>query len=279
MIVIDVDAPTVDATHLACVQRVFPCLLPANTPLPHSVTASVHPTWQHVPLNGDGFDRIAERCIALLDGGRAGVVVDFSDSSLVLSLVAAAQQSSKNSYSDHVLYLAEQLIERFSLPPARLVFRLTDHVQAGIAQAFIDLGFSVWLPSIPEQLSCSSKLWLAASAKDKKDPSIVTIVPYSSIPLKNMPASLAALFISTLRTDRDDGLYTTVVVDEHQVCLGLVYSSLQSIETAIVEGAGVYYSRSRQQLWRKGETSGVLYFLLTLGLIFRCCTTVVANGC
>ena len=37
--------------------------------------------------------------------------------------------------------------------------------------------------------------------------------------------------------------------------LGLVWSSLESVRTAIDEGRGVYHSRSRG-LWRKGATSG-----------------------
>ena len=35
------------------------------------------------------------------------------------------------------------------------------------------------------------------------------------------------------RTDRPDGLFTTVVVDEHEVALGLVYSSKESIRAAV----------------------------------------------
>jgi phosphoribosyl-ATP pyrophosphohydrolase/phosphoribosyl-AMP cyclohydrolase/histidinol dehydrogenase len=38
--------------------------------------------------------------------------------------------------------------------------------------------------------------------------------------------------------------------------LGLVYSSKESIVAALECGRGVYYSRSRQGLWRKGDTSG-----------------------
>lgn len=38
--------------------------------------------------------------------------------------------------------------------------------------------------------------------------------------------------------------------------LGLVYSNLESIRESIETGTGVYYSRSRQGLWRKGESSG-----------------------
>lgn len=36
----------------------------------------------------------------------------------------------------------------------------------------------------------------------------------------------------------------------------LAYSSRESLELAVREQAGIYWSRSRQRLWRKGESSG-----------------------
>jgi phosphoribosyl-ATP pyrophosphohydrolase/phosphoribosyl-AMP cyclohydrolase/histidinol dehydrogenase len=53
-------------------------------------------------------------------------------------------------------------------------------------------------------------------------------------------------------------------VDEAGVALGLVYSSEQSILAAIECGRGVYYSRSRQGLWKKGESSGNYQALIQL---------------
>lgn len=58
-----------------------------------------------------------------------------------------------------------------------------------------------------------------------------------------------------LRSDRPDGLWPTVVVDEAGLALGLVYSNALSIREAVRTGAGVYWSRSRGGLWRKGESS------------------------
>ncbi|KAL3661859.1 hypothetical protein V7S43_013153 [Phytophthora oleae] len=66
----------------------------------------------------------------------------------------------------------------------------------------------------------------------------------------------ALAFVQCLRTDRPDGLFTTVVADEAGVALGLVYSSAESIIAAVSSGRGVYYSRSRGGLWKKGESSG-----------------------
>ncbi|KAH3899573.1 probable Histidine biosynthesis trifunctional protein [Saccharomycodes ludwigii] len=73
---------------------------------------------------------------------------------------------------------------------------------------------------------------------------------------------LSAELLKYLKTDRADGLYTTVVVDEYERCLGLVYSSKESIEKAISLGQGIYYSRSRNEVWYKGATSGHVQELL-----------------
>jgi phosphoribosyl-ATP pyrophosphohydrolase / phosphoribosyl-AMP cyclohydrolase / histidinol dehydrogenase len=67
---------------------------------------------------------------------------------------------------------------------------------------------------------------------------------------------IGACVTSCIRSDRPDGLFTTVVSDECGKTLGLVYSSKESIIEAIRCGRGVYYSRSRNGLWRKGDTSG-----------------------
>lgn len=67
---------------------------------------------------------------------------------------------------------------------------------------------------------------------------------------------LGNIFVSCIRTDRSDGLYPTVVCTRSNEALGLVYSSNESIIAALKCGRGVYYSRSRNQLWRKGDTSG-----------------------
>ncbi len=67
---------------------------------------------------------------------------------------------------------------------------------------------------------------------------------------------LADAFAAPLRSDRADGLWPTVVADECGVALGLAYSSPESLRAAIDSKRGVYFSRSRNGLWHKGETSG-----------------------
>ncbi|KAL8821869.1 MAG: hypothetical protein Q9223_000167 [Gallowayella weberi] len=97
----------------------------------------------------------------------------------------------------------------------------------------------------------------------------VPIIPASTLTVdpEKYPSLIpaASLIIPSLKTDRHDGLYATVVSDERGVCLGLVYSSQGSIQRALQIGAGVYYSRSHQGLWIKGATSGDTQELISIG--------------
>lgn len=73
---------------------------------------------------------------------------------------------------------------------------------------------------------------------------------------------LADAFAAPLRSDRADGLWPTVIVDELGLALGLAYSSPESLRRAIEESRGIYHSRSRGGVWVKGETSGATQQLL-----------------
>ena len=74
---------------------------------------------------------------------------------------------------------------------------------------------------------------------------------------------LGEAFTAPLRSDRDDGLWPTVVCDEGGEALGLAWSSQESVEKAIDEGRGIYQSRSRG-LWRKGASSGAVQRLVRI---------------
>lgn len=73
---------------------------------------------------------------------------------------------------------------------------------------------------------------------------------------------LAEAFAAPLVSDRPDGLWPTVVCDQQGLALGLAYSSPASLRAAVAERRGVYWSRSRGELWRKGESSGAVQELL-----------------
>ncbi|KAI9319939.1 histidinol dehydrogenase-domain-containing protein [Dichotomocladium elegans] len=73
--------------------------------------------------------------------------------------------------------------------------------------------------------------------------------------------NLAKAFLATAVTDRPDGLYATLVVDERNSALGLVYSSAESVSESLRTGQGVYQSR-KHGLWYKGATSGATQALV-----------------
>ncbi|MBW1873234.1 MAG: phosphoribosyl-ATP diphosphatase, partial [Deltaproteobacteria bacterium] len=77
--------------------------------------------------------------------------------------------------------------------------------------------------------------------------------------------SLADALAAPLKSDRADGLWPTVVVDQHGTALGLAWSDIESLAEALRLGRGVYHSRSRG-LWIKGETSGATQKLLRVDL-------------
>ncbi|XBW37363.1 hypothetical protein QEN19_002943 [Hanseniaspora menglaensis] len=64
------------------------------------------------------------------------------------------------------------------------------------------------------------------------------------------------VLLPTLKTDRADKLYTTVVTNNNNQALGVCYSSIESLKQAFKENKGIYYSRSRNEIWVKGLTSG-----------------------
>lgn len=89
-----------------------------------------------------------------------------------------------------------------------------------------------------------------------------SLVPVGSITLESFTNAL----LTNITTDRKDGLYTTLVVDSKERSLGLVYSSKESIQLAIKKQVGIYYSRSRNEIWEKGATSGNTQKLLKIDL-------------
>ena len=66
---------------------------------------------------------------------------------------------------------------------------------------------------------------------------------------------IADVLAAMLRSERDDGLWPTLVCDDLGQTLGLVWSSGESLREALRSGMGVYQSRSRGR-WEKGATSG-----------------------
>jgi phosphoribosyl-ATP pyrophosphohydrolase len=71
---------------------------------------------------------------------------------------------------------------------------------------------------------------------------------------------------ASLAKPLDGGVWPTVVCDELGRTLGLVWSTRESLARAVGERRGIYWSRSRQAVWVKGETSGNTQELLRVEL-------------
>ena len=70
--------------------------------------------------------------------------------------------------------------------------------------------------------------------------------------------------ISRLQFNQD-GLIPAIAQDYHtKDVLMLAWMNVDSIHATLQEGYAIYWSRSRQKLWRKGETSGHLSRLISL---------------
>ncbi len=66
---------------------------------------------------------------------------------------------------------------------------------------------------------------------------------------------LADCIIGSIAFNKD-GLCPTIVQDQEGQVLMLAHSSPESLGRALNEGKGIYFSRSRQNIWEKGLTSG-----------------------
>ena len=72
------------------------------------------------------------------------------------------------------------------------------------------------------------------------------------------------LDLNTLKFD-EKGLIPAIVVDaETKKVLTLAYMNRESLEMSIREKRTCFWSRSRQTLWRKGETSGNVQHIVSI---------------
>ena len=70
--------------------------------------------------------------------------------------------------------------------------------------------------------------------------------------------------LTTLKFD-ERGLIPAIVVDtETKQVLTLAYMNAESLRISMAEGRTCFWSRSRQELWRKGETSGNVQHIVSI---------------
>ena len=72
------------------------------------------------------------------------------------------------------------------------------------------------------------------------------------------------LDINSLKFD-DKGLIPAIIVDAHsKKVLTLAYMNKESLKISMEKGLTCFYSRSRQELWLKGETSGNFQHIVSI---------------
>ena len=121
----------------------------------------------------------------------------------------------------------------------------------------------------------SQNLYKVFSARDSSEETLkqamkqgaTIIVPSETLTVeRNVDGKISASGLVAAQgvADEHSGLYATSVTDERGTCLGLVWSSDESIAEALRTGTGVYQSRKRG-LWYKGQSSGDVQELLRIG--------------
>jgi phosphoribosyl-ATP pyrophosphohydrolase / phosphoribosyl-AMP cyclohydrolase / histidinol dehydrogenase len=139
-----------------------------------------------------------------------------------------------------------------------------------------DVGSVQHMGEVMEELSknnpsifASKSAMLEEDAVELAKLGVVPVIEASQMTLeagdKEGSIRVAQLLLAQAKSDRPDGLFTTLVTDERGVALGLVYSNAESVAESLRSGRGVYHSRKRG-LWRKGDTSGDWQELLQIDL-------------
>ena len=86
---------------------------------------------------------------------------------------------------------------------------------------------------------------------------------------ENPPIETSALDIESLAWEKQSGLLPAIVQDaDSRRVLMLGYMSREALATTIESGQVTFYSRSKQRLWTKGESSG--HVLTLVGLEVDC---------
>jgi phosphoribosyl-ATP pyrophosphohydrolase/phosphoribosyl-AMP cyclohydrolase/histidinol dehydrogenase len=172
------------------------------------------------------------------------------------------------------------------IPPERLVLLLdvgnvsavSDTVRNGVSGVFLkthsidmDLISSIskfFSGLAVHVLSTSSSPPSKAAIRELSNIRATPVLPTSQLTLASTSVNrinIADAFLTSIVSDRPDGLFPTIVSTESGHSLGLVYSSIESVKESIITGKGVYQSR-KHGLWRKGETSGATQQVLSIRL-------------
>ncbi|KAH6571363.1 phosphoribosyl-ATP diphosphatase [Batrachochytrium salamandrivorans] len=257
---------------------VFPVLVPASLPLPLRRTAKT--LWVNIDLpttnaeaqqqqQQQSLEHLLHNAAALavteLDSGADKAIIDLRNLTTAVSLAAVLEEQLVPRERLGVRIAAAQLITN-----SALLSCLDQVVSLIIVDGPMDESILQLLAALAKENASLTVVLetmlllppsLAAAVSDLSN--VKQLVPAQQLRLGNATSTttatttidIAKALASLLHSDRPDGLFPTIVVDEHGVALGLCYSNYDSIVHALSTGCGVYHSRTRG-LWHKGLTSG-----------------------
>ena len=195
--------------------------------------------------------------VSLLDAGAASVFVSPEQRSLLSAIDNVDHQRLIPTFETGATY---DLEDAFTREHGSLYLHIVP-AAADLASNIIKRGHS----DGPVYVKAGSVAQSDAIALSKAG--AISIVSASSLTFEPGPAAgeinAAELLMASAVSDRPDGLFATLVVDESDVALGLVYSSTESVAESLRTGRGIYHSRKRG-LWYKGDTSGDVQELVNI---------------
>ena len=216
--------------------------------------AGMHGAFFKYPtMGGDVELEVLKKVLQIFTRARVGIVVNATSAAQVNEIIANYRSCAVHFYFNVEQPLLEQVVAA-----AKSSIEKTTSAHDNV-QVYIGL---------PKRSSAITATKIAASTSDRTIHAVFKAKPLreESGGEAGEGVDILSAYIAGVRSDRPDGLYPTVVCDEHGVCLGLVYSNDVSICAAVFEKKGIYWSRSRGGLWRKGDSSGMHQELLSIDL-------------
>lgn len=255
---------TATVSQLESIARVAPILIDASAAA--AIESLLPPNCEYW-VRLDESDSTADTAIRFLDAGASRVVTRNASACIglvpldSLLLEIDSETSTLLAEPDVLQAIAGVLVDLpASSPSSEAELQTQQQLLASFRQALggkRSIDSKLLLFTLQPNSSIESAIALAKlDAKALPALPLSSLAPAATDAPSAAAASVAQLFTSTLKTDRTDGLFATLVTSDSGESLGLVYSSAASIAMSIQTGDATYYSRSRNSLWKKGETSG-----------------------
>jgi len=222
-----------------------------------------------IPIYGAGNITQLEDIKKILYAGCKGVILDSSDH----HLIPLAQEADKRFGKEKILVSMEtvDLIFKHGKEVKEHIHKLVV-INEGIVESLeniTDIPFSVILSG------CDKKRWIQILKKDCVTGIGGDYVSNPDTDVMNLKRFLSSEGIQTQKFEssmdwsefklNSDGLIP-VIVQDYQTCevLMLAYMNEEAYHTTLALGKMTYFSRSRQELWIKGETSGHYQYVKSL---------------